>query len=103
MSSLLVILGVLQIRVYNPVEVVSINCMVCGEQMRAGVILIPERSRRVAHAGVCVDSVKKAWNGDVIEREITSADIERYKGIHEGSAKTIKETYPTEVTRATSL
>jgi len=48
------------------------------------------------HAGDCAESVKKKLTGDVVVREITKADLERYKTIHEKFVKTIKGTYPTD-------
>jgi hypothetical protein len=73
--------------------------MECGEQMtKGGVIITRPNSREEyrVHAGGCAESVKKKLNGDVIVREITKDDLERYKAIHEKFVKMIKDTYPTE-------
>ena len=48
------------------------------------------------HAGGCAESVKKKLKGDVVVREITKADVKRYKSIHEKFVKMIKHTYLTD-------
>jgi hypothetical protein len=76
-----------------------VNCMECGEQMSEGAVIITRSNGREewrVHAGVCAESVKRKLKGDVVVREITKADIERYKAIHAKFVKTIKDTYPTE-------
>jgi hypothetical protein len=77
-----------------------VDCMECGEWMGLGDAVIISRPNgheeyRV-HAGGCTESVKKKLKGDVVVREITKADVERYKSIHEKFVKMIKETYPTD-------
>jgi hypothetical protein len=67
--------------------------------MSEGAVIITRSNGREewrVHAGVCAESVKRKLEGDVVVREITKADIERYKVIHAKFVKTIKDTYPTE-------
>ena len=75
------------------------NCMECGEQMAGGGVIISRpdgRDEYRVHAGDCAESVKKKLTGDVVVREITEADLKRYKAIHEKFVKTIKDSYPTD-------
>jgi hypothetical protein len=76
-----------------------VNCMECGEQMAKGGVIITRPNGREeyrVHAGGCAESVKKKLNGDVVVREITEADLERYGAIHEKFVKKIKDTNATE-------
>ena len=62
-----------------------------------GIITRPNcREDYRVHAGDCAESVKKKLKGDVVVREITMVDLERYKAIHEKFVQTIKDTYPTD-------
>jgi hypothetical protein len=73
--------------------------MECGEQMTEGGVIISRpdgREEYRVHGGDCAESVKKKLTGDVVVREITKADLERYKAIHEKFVKTIEDTFPTE-------
>ena len=75
------------------------NCMECGEQMAEGGVIITRANSAEeyrVHAGVCAERVKKKLKGDVAVREITKADIERYKAIHAKFVKAMKDTYPME-------
>ena len=75
------------------------NCMECGEQIVEGGVIITRPNGREeyrVHAGDCAESVKKKLKGDVVVREITKADLERYKAIHEKFVKTIVDTFPTD-------
>ena len=75
------------------------NCIECGEQMAEGGVIITRPNTREeyrVHAGDCAESVKKKLKGNVVVREITKADLKRYKAIHEKFVRTIKDTYPTD-------
>ena len=76
------------------------NCMECGERIVEGGVIISLRDGHGeyrVHTGDCAESVKKKLADDVAVREITEADLERYKAIHEKFIKTIKDTYPTDL------
>ena len=73
--------------------------MECGERIVEGGVIIRPRDGHGeyrVHAGDCAESVMKKLAGDVVVREITKADLERSKAIHEKFIKTIKDTYPTD-------
>jgi len=70
--------------------------MECGDKWPRESSSQNGREEYRVHAGACAESAKKKLNGDVLEREITKVDIERYKAIHEKFVRIKKDIDPTE-------